>query len=51
MKRLDIPSLVSFFRFQDHPRALPHSKMIVRIDKDCFLECGFADFVVADPGK
>ena len=51
MKRLDIPSLVSFARFQDDPRPLSHFKVIARINEHRFLECGFADFVMGNPGE
>ena len=51
MKRLDIPSLVSFLRFQYDPSALPHFKVIVRINEDRLLECSLADFIVSNSGK
>jgi len=51
MKRLDIPSLVSFLRFQYDPSALPHFKVIVRINEDRLLECGFANFVMENSGE
>ena len=51
MKRLDIPSLVSFARFQDDPRTLSHFKVIARINEDRLLECSLADFIVSNSGK
>jgi len=51
MKRLDIPSLVLFARFQDDPRTLSHFKVIARINEHRFLECGFADFIVSNSGE
>ena len=39
------------FRFQDDPRALLHLKVIVWVDENRLLECGFANLIMENPGE
>ena len=47
----ETPIRLALPRFQDDPSALAHFKVIVRIDEDRLLECGFADFAITNPGE